>query len=84
MAPLETTVNAIAPGATVTPRTVSDVAWEEAWAEATPDGKVATVADVAAAALFLLSDAAAHVTGQTLIVDGGWTAMGAVPGKVRP
>lgn len=84
MAPLGTTVNAIAPGATVTPRTVSDVAWEEAWAEATPDGKVATVADVAAAALFLLSDAAAHVTGQTLIVDGGWTAMGAVPGKVRP
>lgn len=84
MAPLGTTVNAIAPGATVTPRTVSDAAWEEAWAEATPDGKVATVADVAAAALFLLSDAAAHVTGQSLVVDGGWTAMGAVPGKVRP
>jgi len=84
MAPLGTTVNAIAPGATVTPRTVSDAAWEEAWAQATPDGKVASVADVAAAALFLLSDAAAHVTGQSLVVDGGWTAMGAVPVKVVP
>jgi len=84
MAPLGITVNAIAPGATVTPRTVSDPEWEAAWAEATPNGKVATVADVAATALFLLSDAAAHVTGQSLVVDGGWTAMGAVPGGVRP
>lgn len=84
MAPLGITVNAVAPGATVTPRTVSDTAWEEAWAEATPDGRVATAGDVAAAALFLLSDAAAHITGQSLVVDGGWTAMGAVPAKVRP
>ena len=84
MAPLGVTVNAIAPGATATPRTLSDPEWEAAWAEATPDGKVAGAADVAAAALFLLSDAAAHVTGQALVVDGGWTAMGAVPGKVRP
>jgi 3-oxoacyl-[acyl-carrier protein] reductase len=78
------TVNALAPGATATPRTLSDPDWGPAWAEATPNGKVATVADVAAAALFLLSDAAAHVTGQSLVVDGGWVAMGAVPGGVRP
>ena len=38
MAPLGITVNAVAPGATATPRTVSDEGWEEAWAEATPDG----------------------------------------------
>jgi 3-oxoacyl-[acyl-carrier protein] reductase len=84
MAPYEITVNAVAPGATTTPRTVSDEKWAGAWAEATPNGRVATGADVAAAALFLLSDAAAHITGQSLVVDGGWTAMGAVPGKVRP
>ncbi|HSD67370.1 MAG TPA: SDR family oxidoreductase [Vicinamibacteria bacterium] len=84
LAPLGITVNAVAPGATATPRTLSDEGWKEEWAEATPDGRVATGADVAAAALFLLSDAAAHVTGQSLVVDGGWTAKGAGPGKVRP
>jgi glucose 1-dehydrogenase len=84
MAPYGITVNAVAPGATMTPRTVSDESWAEAWAAATPNGRVATGADVAAAALFLLSDAAAHITGQSLVVDGGWTAMGAVPGSVRP
>ena len=84
LAPLGITVNAVAPGATVTPRTVSDEGYEEAWAEATPDGRAATTADVAAAALFLLSDAAAHVTGQSLVVDGGWTAKGAVPAKGKP
>jgi 3-oxoacyl-[acyl-carrier protein] reductase len=84
VAPLGITVNAVAPGATITPRTVSDEGYEEAWGEVTPDGRAATTADVAAAALFLLSDAAAHVTGQSLVVDGGWTAKGAVPGKVRP
>ena len=84
VARLGITVNAIAPGATATPRTGSDPDWEAAWAEATPNGKVATTADVAATALFLLSDAAAHVTGQSLVVDGGWIAMGAVPADVRP
>jgi 3-oxoacyl-[acyl-carrier protein] reductase len=84
VAPLGITVNAVAPGATITPRTVSDEGYEEGWAEVTPDGRAATVADVAAAALFLLSDAAAHVTGQSLVVDGGWTAKGAVPARVKP
>jgi len=84
VAPLGITVNAVAPGATITPRTVSDEGYEEAWAEATPDGRAATTADVAAAALFLLSDAAAHVTGQSLVVDGGWTAKGAVPARGKP
>jgi 3-oxoacyl-[acyl-carrier protein] reductase len=84
MAPCGVTVNAVAPGATATPRTVAEAGWEEAWAEATPDGRVATAEDVATAALFLLSDEAAHVTGQSLVVDGGWIAKGAVPPSVRP
>jgi 3-oxoacyl-[acyl-carrier protein] reductase len=36
-----------------------------------PLGRVATADEVAAAILFLLSDAAAYVTGETLNVDGG-------------
>jgi len=72
-------VNAIAPGATATPRTVADAGWEDGWAAAIPMRRVAQGADVAGAALFLLSDEAAHVTGQSLVIDGGWTARGAVP-----
>jgi 3-oxoacyl-[acyl-carrier protein] reductase len=79
LSPFGITINAVAPGATATPRTVADPAWEAGWARATPLGRAATVADVAAAALFLLSPEAAHITGQTLIVDGGWTSIGAEP-----
>jgi NAD(P)-dependent dehydrogenase (short-subunit alcohol dehydrogenase family) len=39
--------------------------------ENTPIGRVAIPADIAAAALFLVSDLAAYVNGQTLTVDGG-------------
>lgn len=84
LAPLGVTVNALAPGATATPRTTADEAWEEAWTRATPNGRVARVVDVAGAACFLLSDEAAHITGQALVVDGGWTAMGAAPGVFDP
>ena len=84
LAPHGITVNAIAPGATATPRTLAAEGWEAAWAAAIPSGRVASVGDVAAAALFLLSDEAAHVTGQSLVIDGGWTALGAVPGVFDP
>jgi glucose 1-dehydrogenase len=84
LAPLGITVNAVAPGATATPRTLAAEGWQEAWAAAIPAGRVASVGDVAAAALFLLSNEAAHVTGQSLVIDGGWTALGAVPGVFDP
>jgi 3-oxoacyl-[acyl-carrier protein] reductase len=84
LAPLGITVNAIAPGATATPRTLAAEGWETAWAAAIPAGRVAQGSDVAAAALFLLSDEAAHVTGQSLVIDGGWAALGAVPGVFDP
>lgn len=74
-------VNAIAPGATITERTLEDPDYEDTWAQLTPMGRAGTVQDVAAAALFLVSDAARHITGQTLVVDGGWTAVSPSPYK---
>lgn len=37
-----------------------------------PLGRMCTTADVASTTLYLLSDAAAFVTGQTIYVDGGY------------
>ena len=39
-----------------------------------PTGRRGTVEEVAAAACYLASEAAAYVTGHTLVIDGGWTA----------
>lgn len=72
-------VNAIAPGATATERTLSDPAYAGTWASLTPMGKAASVEDIAKTATFLVSDAAKHISGQTLIVDGGWTAVSPGP-----
>jgi 3-oxoacyl-[acyl-carrier protein] reductase len=75
------TVNAIAIGATVNERNLrDDPAYAEHWASVIPTGRVGVPEDVAAALLYLASDEAAMVTGHTLVVDGGWTAVGDVPG----
>ncbi|MGV3504830.1 MAG: SDR family NAD(P)-dependent oxidoreductase [Adhaeribacter sp.] len=72
-------VNTIAPGATLTERTLHDPAYEETWSRLTPLGRPASVGDIAQAALFLVSDQARHITGQSLVVDGGWTSVSPSP-----
>jgi 3-oxoacyl-[acyl-carrier protein] reductase len=74
------TANAIAPGATLTERTLhDDPDYERNWASVTPTGRVGYVEDIVAAALYLASPEARHVTGQTLVVDGGWTLQSPLP-----
>ncbi len=80
LAPFDITINALAPGATITERTLlEDPDYENSWSELIPDGKTAMPLDVAKAALFLLSPDASHITGQTLVIDGGWTAVSPYP-----
>jgi 3-oxoacyl-[acyl-carrier protein] reductase len=74
------TVNAISPGLVITERTIQDDPnVEENWKAVTPNGRAGRVEDIAAAALFLASPEARHVTGQTLEVDGGWTMVSTSP-----
>ncbi len=82
LAPHQITVNAIAPGATLTERTLHDPGYTETWEHLTPTGRPATVEDIAHAALFLLSPLSGQITGQTLVVDGGWTAVSPQPSEV--
>lgn len=72
-------VNTIAPGATLTERTLEDPDYRDTWSRITPMGRPAFVSDIAAAALFLVSDKAKHITGQNLIIDGGWTSVSVSP-----
>ena len=66
-------VNAVAPGRIETPRVrahYSDAEWEAA-AKKIPLGHAGKAEDVAEAVAFLASDAAKHMTGQTIHVNGG-------------
>ncbi|MGG6295487.1 glucose 1-dehydrogenase [Leptolyngbya sp. AN02str] len=67
-------VNAIAPGATITP--INDAWTEDPEKQAEveshiPMGRAGTSDEMAAAVVFLASDEAAYITGQTLFIDGG-------------
>jgi 3-oxoacyl-[acyl-carrier protein] reductase len=68
-------VNAIAPGTIDTDMTRACMPNESAIAatvRAIPLGALGRPADIAAACAFLCSDGASYITGQTLVVDGGW------------
>ena len=66
------TVNTVAPGFIETAMTEAlPEAQREKLLDAIPASRLGTAEDVAAAVLYLASDAAAYVTGQTLHVNGG-------------
>lgn len=79
LSPFHINVNTIVPGATLTERTTDDPNYQTQWSEITPMGRPAYTIDIANAALFLVSAKAKHITGQSLIIDGGWTAISPPP-----
>jgi NAD(P)-dependent dehydrogenase (short-subunit alcohol dehydrogenase family) len=77
LAPQRIRVNSLGPTFVDTPlvrRIVDTPAKREFVMSRIPMGTMCKVEDVAAAALFLASPAAAMITGTHLLVDGGWTA----------
>lgn len=74
------TVNCVAPGAVEIERTRRESPdYAATWSGLTPLGRVGLPVDVANAVLFLCSEQAAFITGQTLGVDGGLFARPAWP-----
>ena len=65
-------VNCVAPGAIEVERTKKELAdYAGMWSRVTPLGRIGTPRDIGLAVVFLASDAAEFITGQTIWVDGG-------------
>jgi NAD(P)-dependent dehydrogenase (short-subunit alcohol dehydrogenase family) len=67
-------VNAVAPGYVLTPMTrhnLDDAGWLDRLKSRVPLGRLVEMQEVADAVLFMVSDSADAITGQTLIIDGG-------------
>jgi NAD(P)-dependent dehydrogenase (short-subunit alcohol dehydrogenase family) len=73
-------VNAVAPGFTRTKlidQGLADGSLQEDWMVArVPMKRLAATQEIANAVRYLAGDEASYVTGQTIIVDGGWTIQG--------
>ncbi|MFA6295990.1 MAG: SDR family NAD(P)-dependent oxidoreductase [Patescibacteria group bacterium] len=75
LAPKKINVNAVAPGMIKTPG-ATQVMDEKALAQMiamVPQKRIGTPEDIANAVVFLASDKSDYITGQVIVVDGGWT-----------
>ena len=68
--------NGVAPGKIMTGKggREDDPEWVYRWQARTPYPRLGSPEDVAHAALFLASDEARYISGENLMIDGGWTA----------
>lgn len=82
ISPFKINVNTVAPGATLTERTLNDPNYVSVWSKITPMGRPATALDIANAALFLVSEEARQITGHTLVIDGGWSVISPSPDEI--
>ena len=73
------TANAVAPGPVDTPmtRALHTDRFREEYAKAIPMNRYGSTAEIAAAVMYLVSDAASYTSGVVLPVDGGFLASGA-------
>jgi NAD(P)-dependent dehydrogenase (short-subunit alcohol dehydrogenase family) len=73
-------VNGIAPAYIETPLVVAVKNHREGFADdivnRTPMKRMGQPEELVGAAIFLASDASSYITGETIFVDGGWTALG--------
>jgi 3-oxoacyl-[acyl-carrier protein] reductase len=78
LAPYAIRVNALAPDITITEglRAVAPPGSEARFAQTVPMGRAGDVDEMAGAAVFLASNLASYITGQTIHVDGGTHAAG--------
>jgi NAD(P)-dependent dehydrogenase (short-subunit alcohol dehydrogenase family) len=70
-------VNAVAPTFIETPGTepwLKDKAFRQSVIDRIPLGRIGKPMEVAGAVIFLASDAASLITGEIMLIDGGWTA----------
>ena len=78
-------VNCIAPGAIETDRTKAEAPdYAATWTPVTPLRRIGVPQDLTGPLLFLISDAASFITGQTIWVDGGVFAQAPWPYPVTP
>jgi 3-oxoacyl-[acyl-carrier protein] reductase len=80
LSPLGINVNCVGPGATLTERTAKESAdYRREWSSVIPIGDLAMPEDIANTILFLCSEEARHIQGQTIMVDGGWSTTSPLP-----